>query len=451
MKTPVPAPIMFDPQRRAGSGELRAGVKALVEFLERREADLGLRKRARKEADRDSFHLAIEAIACNLAALLLIGVDRPLAVPRSNSIMWAKGRYRNPAYGQHFLDALDLMAHPEVGLTEVLTRGYSFSGGDKQSTTIKPTATLVARLRPALADWGAFSRAEEPEVLILKGLKDRKTKRAEMIDYRDTEQTRRRRKEIQRINEVLRNAPLKLLKGDDGRAICFTEEGQPVDPTRRSLRRVFNNGSWYEGGRLFDGFWETMRRGDRFKFLRICTKANPDGERIANVDFGQLFPTLAYHRVSHRPPDGDLYDILGDGSSREGWKKLVNSMLFAKEPMRQWPDKTSPLFPKGTKLQDALTLVRHVHAPIAKLFGTGVGYKLMLMESEILIQALDAFAHRGITALQLYDSVLVAESDAKAAEGIMAHAFAFFADDARAKLKVTLSDEYQCDESLCLL
>ena len=189
--------------------------------------------------------------------------------------------------------------------------------------------------------------------------------------------------------------------------------------------------------RLFDGFWETMRREDRFKFLRICTKANPEGERIANVDFGQLFPTLAYHRASRDVPNGDLYDIVGDGSSREGWKTLINAMLFANGLMTRWPEGTSRLFPRGTKLQDALALVRHVHAPIAKLFGTGVGFKLMLSESGILIEALGHFAHRGITALPLHDSVLVAESDAEAAEGILAEAFALFAQDARAKLKVT--------------
>ena len=116
-----------------------------------------------------------------------------------------------------------------------------------------------------------------------------------------------------------------------GRDDCFTEDGQPIDPTRRSVRRIFNNGSWYEGGRLFDGFWETMRRDDRFQFIRICTERNPEGERIANIDFSQLFPTLAYHKIGRAPPEGDLYDIVGDGSSREGWKKLVNAMLFAKD------------------------------------------------------------------------------------------------------------------------
>jgi hypothetical protein len=144
------------------------------------------------------------------------------------------------------------------------------------------------------------------------------------------------------------------------------------------------------------------------KFLRISTHANPDGEPIANVDFGQLFPTLAYHREGLSVPDGDLYDVIGGGLRREGWKKLTNALLFADGPMTRWPEGTSSLFGKGTKLRDALGIVKHFHAPIAHLFGTGIGFKLMLMESEILIQALGGLAQRGITALPLHDSVLVA-------------------------------------------
>jgi hypothetical protein len=68
-----------------------------------------------------------------------------------------------------------------------------------------------------------------------------------------------------------------------------------------------------------------------------------------------------------------------------------------------------------------------------------VGRHLMLIESEILIQALASFAHRGITALPLHDSVLVAKSEAEEARGVMADAFGLYASDARAKLKVTFS------------
>src|ERR1700693_96346 len=107
---------MFDPQRRAISGELGVAIKCLIAFLELREAGLGLRKRARREDDRRSFGLAGEALGCNLAVLRLADPRRPLAIPRSSGVMWARGRYSNPVYGQHFLDALDLMARPEVGL-----------------------------------------------------------------------------------------------------------------------------------------------------------------------------------------------------------------------------------------------------------------------------------------------------------------------------------------------
>ena len=54
--------------------------------------------------------------------------------------MWAKAANSNPVYGQHFLDALDLMARPEVGLVKSLTRGYRFAGGKKQLSTIWPQA-----------------------------------------------------------------------------------------------------------------------------------------------------------------------------------------------------------------------------------------------------------------------------------------------------------------------
>src|ERR1700685_2825171 len=109
-----------------------------------------------------------------------------------------------------------------------------------------------------------------------------------------------------------------------GGLIGFADDGQPINPTRRSVRGIFNNASWYEGGRLFDGFWESMRRADRFKVLRIRTAACPEGEPIANVYFSQLLPKLAYHNVNHPVPrDVDLYDLAGGGSSRDGFKKLL--------------------------------------------------------------------------------------------------------------------------------
>ena len=43
--------------------------------------------------------------------------------------MYGHKRYRSPVYGQHFLDALDLMLHPRIGLIEQVGRGYHFARG----------------------------------------------------------------------------------------------------------------------------------------------------------------------------------------------------------------------------------------------------------------------------------------------------------------------------------
>ena len=93
------------------------------------------------------------------------------------------------------------------------------------------------------------------------------------------------------------------------------DDGPAYRSDPASVRRIFNNGSWQEDGRLFDGFWETMRRPDRFRLMRICTRAHPEGERIANVDFSHLFPRLAYQLCKREAPQGDLYDILGEGTA----------------------------------------------------------------------------------------------------------------------------------------
>jgi hypothetical protein len=443
IEEPAPAIMMFDPQRRAAGVELQAAVASLIAFLEQSEADLGLRQRARKEKDRRSFCLAVECLVCNLLGLALLTGSATsttaLAVPRSSGSMWARGRYASPVYGQHFLDALNLMARPEVGMVEGVTHGYRFaSGGDtRHSTTIRPTPALQARvLSQAPISWNSFTRASEPEVLFLKGRKDPATGRAQAIDYQDTATTRRRRKAVLRLNAWLQSAPVTLLIGDG--VLLTSEDGWLIDPTRRSLRRIFNNGDWMQGGRLFDGFWENMRRADRFRFIRIGTPAHPEGETIANVDFAQLFPTLAYHHMQHEPPpEGDLYDIEGEGSNRAGWKKLLNALLFASEPMTHWPRGVAELFPKGTRLRDAVKTITAVHAPIAPLFGTAIGFKLMLIESETLLMALGQLQRRGVTALPLHDSVLVAAAEAETARDIMSDAFGQFNGGARrAKLQI---------------
>jgi hypothetical protein len=439
-------PVWFDPQRRAASGKLKAATAGLARELEAQERALGLRQRARMENARRGFRLALEALACNLASLCMMHLWTPLAVPRSSGVMWAKSRYSSPVFGQHFLDALHLMAHPEIDLIEDVARGFKFAGSAGQQSTVRATNKFAAWCLSLALTWPDFTRAEEPEVLVLRGAKDRSTGEAEAIDYKDTALTRKRRNQVQRINRYLFHAPISI--ASDEPLLGFTEDGRPIDLTRRTVRRIFNNGSWKQGGRLYDAFWETMPREDRFKFLRIRTTAHPEGESIANVDHAQLFPRLAYVQMNRIPPEGDLYDIDGQGSHREGYKRLVNALLLSNKMPRNWPKGMREDFPPGARLRNVVNAIEERHAPIAHLFGTGAGFRLMLIESEILVDTLLTLYAQGVTALPLHDSVLVAASDARLAERAMHASFERSIGCACASLKTTFAEE---DERLSLL
>lgn len=427
----LPPALSFDPEKRAAGPALVEAIRRAVTTLENREARLGARRRRRSVEDRGKFKLAVEAIACNLVAAHLSAPGGLLAVPRDANIMWPTKRYRTPVYGSHFLSALDLMTDPEVGLAETVTKGFKIDSGHRQLTTIVPTPTFL-NLLGAGPSWGDLKRDAASEVLVLRGRKDPKTGIAPTLDYPETATTRRLRKDVQRLNRYLGTAHLIVLPSSG-------PDATPIDPTRRTVRRIFNNGVWTEGGRLFDGFWETMPRTERFDRLRIATAETPEGERIVNVDFGQLFPSLAYAMQDLPRPDADLYDVRGDGRHRDGFKKLLNALLFATQPMTRWPTDTASAFPAGTKLQAVLAEIVRCHEPIAHLFGTGIGFRLMNIESAILLDALFRLYAAGVTALPLHDSILVAASQETAARSAMQEAHLAFARSSRAKLTTQIA------------
>jgi hypothetical protein len=202
------------------------------------------------------------------------------------------------------------------------------------------------------------------------------------------------RRELLDLNAHLVAAHISILPAMPG--------DSPVDPTQRSLRRIFNNRSWHAGGRLFGGFWETMPKVERFRRIRI------GGEAIASADYGQLFVWLLYAQAGLEPPPGDLYDFgIGGAAERPAWKIIVNAMLFSDGELVRWPRDALNVFPEGTKLRGLTALVKERHAAVAGLFGSAVGLKLMHIESSLMLGALGRLAVQGIVGLPVHDAVLV--------------------------------------------
>lgn len=404
--------MWFDPQLRAKSDGLRGAVDRLANTLLEHETANDLRKRARKDADQKRFYAAIEALACNLILLkATTGSNAKLAVPRSHGFLWQGSARANPVYGQHFLTALDLMA--SLGLIAEERRGYRISAKSRMPSLIRPTEGLAQHLPLAPPDWRGIQQIDDPVLIILKGDKD-EGGRAAAIAFRANAQTNKFANQIRRINKLLREADIEVTDQDTG--LSLGKDGHVIAPYRRSLRRIFNNRTWRHGGRLAGGFWMSMERAERGR-IRI------DGERIANVDYRQLFPRLAYVRAREAQPEGDIYDVAGDGTGRDGWKKLMNAMLFSDGPLRNWPEGTRQHFPAGTKLRTAIEMLEARHATISHLFGIGLGFQLMRIESDMLIEVITYLAQAGITALPLHDAVLVAESAADVAARAMQAVF----------------------------
>jgi hypothetical protein len=413
--TQSPNILYFDPLLRAKTTELAHSIECLRDALLLHETDSGARKRARKEADKEKFGLAVEALACNLILLSAIQSGPKLAVPRSHGFLWRGGGSANPVYGQHFLSAIDGLA--SLGLIEEERRGYRLSARMRVPSLIRPNTALAQHLPLAPPDWRSVKQIDDGALIILKEGKDDEG-RAATIPFSETAKTRQLAGQMRHINEFLRSEDIEVTGQDTG--LSLGKDGQVIAPYRRSLRRIFNNGNWQHGGRLAGGFWMGMQRAERFERIRI------DGERIADVDYRQLFPRLAYVRAGQPQPEDDMYDVTGDGSGRDGWKRLMNAMLFADGPLRNWPEGTLQNFPSGTKLRDAIRMLAAHHAPIADLFGTGLGFQLMRIESDMLIGVITHLASLGVTALPLHDAVLVAESKADVAAGAMQAAFSMW-------------------------
>lgn len=407
--------MWFDPQYRARTQALADAIKEFATWLARQELERGIRVRARAIPARKHFNLAVEALACNLLLLSAVEGKTALAVPRSHGFIWAKGRYTNPIYGQHFLDLIDLIT--KLGLIEKISKGYRISAKVKAPSLIASTHRLADYLPVSSFDWtSSVRRVDEPEVIVLKEGKD-EDGRSEALDYTDSKNTRQWRGQIKRINSWLQDADIEIV--DDGARLRVGEDGGLIVPHRREVRRIFNNANWRHGGRLAGGFWMSMKREERFRRIHI------DGEPVADIDYRQLFPRLAYVRAQAEQPDGDIYDVVGDKSGRDGWKTLMNAILFAEGRLGNWPTDSRQHFPYATKLRDATGMLRQKHAPIAYLFETGIGFELMRIESDMLISVLTHLFSNGITALPLHDAVLVARSHAEAAREAMQHEFTF--------------------------
>jgi hypothetical protein len=146
-----------------------------------------------------------------------------------------------------------------------------------------------------------------------------------------------------------------------------------------------------------------------------------DGEPVVIIDYSSMFARLAYASKGVRPPAGDLYAIPGLEGHRDAVKLGVSALLFDQNERRQWPKTEEPdqRLPRGWTLAKFRTALVERHPILGDCIGTGLGFRLMYTESEIMVRVLTALSSEGVTALPLHDGILVRRSLATKGKEVM--------------------------------
>jgi hypothetical protein len=391
----------FNPLRQAKSASARAVVADVIHQLQSYESHDQLRKRSRKKRDLEIFKRQIEAIICEAAHRHLTGTDKRIAVSLSNRHLSRKdseSRILNNTLSQNIKN----LASPEMAFLELQT-GNQMTG---EVTTFWAGKRLKTRLNELKLTYTDLALEKSKNIIELRAEKAHGQAKGKLIKYPETALTAQYRDEMEQINAFLRDAD-----------ICYQGE-KDIDDSRVELKRIFNNSSFEQSGRLYGGFWISMKSED-LKEVTI------DDEWVTALDYGQMAVRLAYSLVKAPIVFDDGYLIPNWEKAREATKKLINVMLNSTTP-HDWtvPKKVKKLYPYHENIERHLIEDIHsFHKPIAYLFGGQHGMKFMFMESEILIDVLLELNSQGIVALPIHDGLLVKPSQQEVAKRVMLKVF----------------------------
>ena len=386
-------------------------VADLINQLEKYEEFKGLRKRRRKDKDQDTFKKVVAAVVCDVIHGYLINPEQELTVALSKRVLGHVSRYRPLWYGKVFSAVLERLAAPEMAFI-VMTKG---ARKEKRRTTIKAGCRLINRIVEYQLQPEDFMLDDGEEVVLLKSPKEYRGKEklnGKLLEYDDDPTTDKLRREMRVINRWIADAQIAYLPIQ---TMGGTTPG--IDTSQRRLQRHFNNASFCEGGRLFGGFWQSLKKSQRSGGLYI------NGERVVTLDYSNMLLRLLYSLEGLEPPEGDGYMLPGLEMCRRGVKKAFSALPFLNRESRGFPGETGEGFPDSVKWPEVVDKMKQAHPQIAHHFFTGIGYGMMYLESCIMVDVLLTLKEWGIVALPVHDAVVVPESAATVATEVMLDIF----------------------------
>lgn len=391
------------------------------------------RARARRKDDLARLRATMAALALDLFVCAKADPTRYLAYPRDNNA-FKPSRYANPTItATNVVTVADflLAAGFAEGATGYQNRTEAPFGGKAvaigRRSRIRATAKLVDLFEHhSLAPRGV-GFVPEAEVVRLKGAPAGRRQAKPLMEYDDTDTTNAMREGLGRINALLGETRIDL-EGDPADdpqdaqespsghddTLDFDDRPDAADRSAVRLHRVFNNGSFTDGGRFYGGWWMALPKQDRARLLI-------EGEPTVELDFRSLHARLCY-QLEGQPlaADVDPYTLPAmPDAPRDQVKAAVNRLLNGA------PGKI-PKAPAGidrTSWRATIAAVERHHKPIAGWLRSGRGMRLQHFDSAIASTVLDSLAYRSIPCLPIHDSFIVAESCERVLGETMYHAY----------------------------
>lgn len=400
----------FNPHRYPRTDRAHEAIASVIRQVELYEERKELRQRARRAADQVTFEKTVTAIVSGLCYQYCLNPEVKVFISLSKQKIGRRSRYTPKVMGKTLPTILKHLSAPELALIE-MEKGHHLKG---KQTTIKAGerfATLIKELGLSCRD---FDENGTSEVIWLRESHppdEKHWRKGKFLEYDDTPDTTRYRQEMERINSWLAAADITFSTSHG-----LPQKG-PVNAKDRNLRRIFNNSSFSQGGRLYGGFWQEWLKKEERQGIRIC------GEPTVCLDYSQVCPRILYGMVGTAPRLADLYTVPGLDRYREGVKKVMVSLLFSKGALSQVPHESRPLLPKKMKVAEIVRLIEKAHPALVPYFGTGIGMELMFRESQILVEVLLTLADKGVVALPIHDAVVVREADESTTWKVMEEVF----------------------------
>lgn len=280
-------------------------------------------------------------------------------------------------------------------------------------TKIKVTGFNPLNMVRNGVDIGRYPQTELIELKKNKELDPNKKKR--FLDYKETDRTAAMRKQLRLYNALITDSDIELDVQSEYK--CF------IDYSDTTVKRVFNNGSFHQGGRFYSGWWQNIKSGSR---QHLTINDNPTVE----LDFKALHPTMLYQQegIILNPAVDDPYKLLAYDNHPQPKKlrKLIKDTVLTmfnastdtealratlnairedrtQEPEdREYPDKEhEPI------IKELMQHLRDKHQPIADYFCSGIGLKSQYKDSLIAEHIISTMTKQGKLVLCYHDGFRV--------------------------------------------